>query len=225
MVEKKDIEKLIIQNKKSNLKNHWNDAFFFNTVKYNGEIKHNEILIWRSSPFLRSSYPVFHLTFDQNKKLNGIKTEENPYHKLLNKVTIGFLILVASVLLYSTEFKIAIIAIIGIAVIGFLLYLVMSKAKKYEIKLQTDELKKAIENIKLVNKSKAELKKEEVKEWTFSKILTRLLLYPFCVLILWISIIGLIPEGKIYYGIFGIVIALAYPIADILLIIRKKYRE
>ncbi len=28
MVEKKDIEKLIIQNKKSNLKNHWNDAFF-----------------------------------------------------------------------------------------------------------------------------------------------------------------------------------------------------
>ena len=44
MVDKKNIEKLIIQNKKSTLKNHWNDAFFYNTTKYSGEIKQNELL-------------------------------------------------------------------------------------------------------------------------------------------------------------------------------------
>jgi uncharacterized membrane protein (DUF106 family) len=228
MVEKKDIEKLIIQNKKSTLKNHWNDAFFYNTTKYSGEIKPNEILIWRSAHFLRGAYPIFHLTFDQNAELNGIKKEKNPYHKLLNKISIGFFILLALVLLFTTEFKTAIIGIIGISVIGTLLHLVMTKAKKYETKILTDELKEAIENIErknnpeLINKPKTELKKEKVKEWTFTKILTRLLLYPFCLLILWFSITGFLPEGKTLYGIFGIVVALAYPIADLILAFGKK---
>ncbi|MGO4913825.1 hypothetical protein [Leeuwenhoekiella sp. W20_SRS_FM14] len=228
MIEKKDIEKLIVQNKKSNLKNHWNDAFFYNTIKYSGEIKPNELLIWRSSHFLRGAYPIFHLTFDRNNKLNGIKTEKNPYHKLLNKITIGFLIVLISGLFLTTDFKMAVIGTIGISVIGLLLHLVLGKAKKYETKLLTDELKEAIENIEqannpeLINKPKSESKTEKVKEWTFTKVLTRLLLYPFCLLILWFSITGFLPDGKTLYGIFGIVVALAYPIADILLIFGKN---
>lgn len=228
MAEKKDIEKLIVQNKKSNLKNHWNDAFFYNTTKYSGEIKPNELLIWRSSHFLRGAYPIFHLTFDQNNKLNGIKKEKNPYHKLLNKITIGFLIVLISGLFLSTDLKMAVIGTIGISVIGLLLRLVLGKAKKYETKLLTDELKEAIENIEQannpvqINKPKSESKTEKVKEWTFTKVLTRLILYPFCLLILWFSITGFLPEGKTLYGIFGIVVALAYPIADILLIFGKN---
>jgi hypothetical protein len=228
MVEKKDIEKLILQNKKSTLKNHWNDAFFYNTTKYSGEIKPNELLIWRSAHFLRGVYPIFHLTFDQNGKLNGIKTKKNPYHSLLNKISIGFFIVLVLGLLIATEFKTAIIGIIGISIIGTLLNLVMSKAKKYETKILTDELKEAIENIErtnnpeLINKPKAEIKEENVREWTFTKVLTRLILYPFCLLILWFSITGFLPDGKTLYGILGIVVALAYPIADILLIIGKN---
>jgi len=228
MVEKKDIEKLIIQNKKSTLKNHWNDAFFYNTTKYSGEIKPNKLLIWRSAHFLRGAYPIFHLTFDQNDELNEIKTEKNPYHKLLNKISIGFVIVLALVLLFTTEFKTAIFGIIGISVIGTLLHLVMSKAKKYETKILTNELKDAIENIErennieLINKPKTELKKEKVKEWTFTKVLTRLFLYPFCLLVLWFSITVFLPEGKRLYGVFGIVVALAYPISDIILAFGKN---
>lgn len=228
MVEKKDVEKLIIQNKKSNLKNHWNDAFSYNTTKYSGEIRPNELLIWRSSHFLRGAYPIFNLTFDQNNILNGIKTLKNPYHKLQNKITIGFLIVLISGLFLSTDFKMAVIGTIGISVIGLLLRLVLGNAKKYETKLLTDELKEAIENIEqannpeLINKPKSEAKTEKVKEWTFTKVLTRLLLYPFCLLILWFSITEFLPEGKTLYGIFGIVVALAYPIADILLIFGKN---
>src|SRR5690606_12836120 len=123
----------------------------------------NELLIWRSAHFLRGAYPIFHLTFDQNGKLNGIKTEKNPFHKLLNKISIGFFIVLVLVLLFTTEFKTALIGIIGISVIGTLLHLVMSKAKKYETKNLTDELKEAIGNIErannpeLVNKPKADL--------------------------------------------------------------------
>ena len=236
MVEKKDIEKLIIQNKKSTLKNHWNDAFFYNTTKYSGEIKQNELLIWRSAHFLRGAYPIFHLTFDQNGELNGIKTEKNPYHKLLNKISIGFFIVLVLVLLFTTEFKTALIGIIGISVIGTLLHLVMSKAKKYETKNLTDELKEAIGNIErannpeLVNQPNADLKKEKVKEWSFTKILTRIILYPFCVFILYLCIQMILNPDPYHprqrpLGVFGIIVVGGYLVADITIILRNLMKN
>jgi|SRR5690554_253635 len=232
MVEKKDIEKLIIQNKKSTLKNHWNDAFFYNTTKYSGEIKPNELLIWRSAHFLRGAYPIFHLTFDQNEKLNGIKTEKNPFYKLLNKISIGFFIVLALVLLFTTEFKTAIFGIIGITLIGTLLHLVLSKAKKYETNILTDELKNAIENIErknnpeLINKPKAELKKEKVKEWTFTKILTRVILYPFCLFMIYLCIQMILNPDPNHLrqrplGIIGIIIIGGYLVIDIIIIVKN----
>ena len=228
MVDKKEVEKLVVENKKSSLKNHWDDSFFYNITKYSGEIRPNEILIWRSSHFLRGAYPIFHLTFDKNGNLKGIKTEKNPFHKLLNKISIGFLILLTLVLFITTDFKLAIIGTLGISLIAFLLNFVLTKSRIYEKKLLTEELKKTLENIEqlkspgLINKPKTELKRETQKEWTFTKTLTRLLLYPFCALILWVSATEFLPVGKTILGIFGIVVALAYPIADILLVIKKN---
>lgn len=228
MIQKKDIEKLVIQNKKSTLKNHWYDSIAYNTTKYSGEIKPKEILLWKSSHFLRGAYPIFSITFDQNNKLIGIKTEKNPYHIFLNKIVISFCVLLIFIILFTTNFKTAIFGIIGFSIIGFLLNLILSKARKYEIKILTDELRDTIENIErlnyseLINKNETSLKKEKVKEWTFTKIITRFLLYPFCLFILWFSITGLLTEGKITHGIFGIVVSLAYIISDIILIIKKK---
>ncbi|MGY3795178.1 hypothetical protein [uncultured Aquimarina sp.] len=236
MVEKKDIEKLIVQNKKSNLKAHWNDSFFYNTTKYSGEIKPNELLIWRSSNFLRSVYPIFHLTFDQNGKLNGIKTEKNPYHKLLNKITIGVLTVFVSGLFLSTDLKTAIIGTIGIILIITLLSLVLGKSKKYETKLITDELKEAIENIELLNNSeiinrpKSKLKKEKVKEWTVRKVLTRLLLYPFCFFALYLFVQMILNPDPNHirqrpYGIVGVIFIGVYLITDIIIILKNLIKK
>ena len=228
MASKKDIERLIVQNKKSNLKNHRNDAFLQNTTKYSGEIKPRELLIWRSSHFLRGAYPIFLLTFDQDGKLNGIKTEKNSYHKLLNKITIGSIVVIISGLFMTMDYRAAIFGTVGISVIGFLLHVVLSKVTKYETKLLTVELKECIENLELennaelLNNPKQELKKERIKEWSFRKILMRLILYPFCVFILWFSATEFLPEGKIVHGIFGIIVSLAYPITDVLLMIGKN---
>ncbi|MFG6685140.1 hypothetical protein ACGK9U_01055 [Mariniflexile sp. HNIBRBA6329] len=228
MVDKKDIEKLIVQNKKSTLKNHWNDAFFYNTTKYSGEIKPNELLIWRSSHFLRGAYPIFRLTFDQNGKLNGIKTEKNPYYKLQKKISIVLLIVFDLILIFTTEFKPAFFGIIGISLLGFFFYLLFFNVTKYETKILTEELKEAIEKIEKENKPefenipKMELKKENIKEWTFTKILTRLLLYPFCFFILWICIDGFLDDGMTLHRIIGIIIALTYIVVDILMVIGKN---
>ncbi|MEZ4797889.1 MAG: hypothetical protein R2785_12065 [Flavobacteriaceae bacterium] len=228
MIERNDIEKLIVEHKKSNLKNHWDDAFFYNTVKYSGEIKPNEILLWRSAYFLRGAYPIFRITFDQNGKLNGIKKEKNPYHKFLNKLFIGIFALIIIFMFITTELRFAILMTGGMALVGFLLNIVLKKSRKYEIKQITDELKETIENIErnknpeLITKPITKPKTEPTKEWTFGKIVTRLIIYPFCGLIVYFSIVGLIPDGKRLLGIFGIIIGIGYPIVDLILAFRTR---
>ena len=228
VIERKDIEKLIVQHKKSNLKNHWNDSFFYNTTKYSGELKSNEILLWRSAHFLRGAYPIFHISFDQNDKMNGIRKEKNPYHKFLNKSSIGFFSAILIFMFITTELRFAILMTCGMALVGFLLNIVLNKSRKYEIEQITDELKQTIENIErnknpdLVNKPIVKQETKLKKEWTLSKILTRLILYPFCGLIVYFSITGLIPSGKGLLGIFGIVIGIGYPIVDLILALRTR---
>jgi hypothetical protein len=223
-IQKKDIEKLVVENKKSTLKNHWIDSFNFNSTNYSGEIRKNEILLWKSSHFLRGAYPIYHLSFDENNELNGIKMEKNPYHIFLDKTFIAFFIVIVFAISFTNNFRDAIIGNILIFVFGFLLYLFMSKVIKYETKNLTDELRETIENIELLNnpelikKSKPELE----NEWTFSKIITRLLVYPFCLFVICSCFYFFLLEGKVIKGIFGIAVAVAYPISDILLIIRKR---
>ena len=228
MIERNDIEKLIVEHKKSNLKNHWDDAFFYNAAKYSGEVKPNEILLWRSAYFLRGAYPIFHISFDPNGKLNGIKIEKNPYHKFLNKLFVGIFAMIIGFMFITTELRFAILMTCGMAFVGFLLNIVLKKSRKYEIKKITDELKQTIENIEhnknpeLNNNPLIKQETEQSKEWTLGKILTRLIVYPFCGLIIYFSIVGLIPEGKRALGIFGIIIGLGYPIVDLILAFRAR---
>ncbi|RVT71092.1 hypothetical protein EOD40_17645 [Flavobacterium sufflavum] len=230
MVKKDDLKKLIIENKKSTLKNHWKDTFFCNKIKYSGEIRPNEILLWRSSEYLRGNYPIFILNFDQNKNLIGIKTEKNPYHKFRNKQSTVIFSILILLLAYNTDLRETLIFTFAILIFGFLLHIVLSKARKYETKLLTNELRETIENIENIERINnpeliIESKKEEEEEWTSSKFITRLLLYPFCIFLLWFSLTILSPKEINFKIIAGIAIVLTYLITDILLIIRKKNNQ
>ncbi len=225
MVEKKDIEKLVVQKKKSNLKNHWKDSQSYNSTKYSGEIRQNEILLWRSAHFIRGVYPIFHLTFDQNNKLKEIKMEKNPFHIFLNRIMAIFFILLTLTIFFSGDLKPAILTVLAFTIIGYLMHLLLTNSKTFETKILIEELKVTIESIEHSNNpeitTRRKLQDENVNEWSFSKIMTRILIYPFCIFIIWFSIIGLIPDGKIMQGIIGIITALAYPISDLLLMIKK----
>jgi len=226
MVDKKDIEKLIIQNKKSNLITHFKDSQSYNTTKYSGEIRNKEILIWRSAYFIRGVYPIFHLTFDQNNKLKEIKMGKNPFNIFLDRVTIVVLIILIITVFISTNLITTIFAILAITIIGFLMRLLLAKSKIFETKILIEELKTTINNLDGLNNSKQKkdqnLENEKVNEWSFSKIMSRILIYPFCVILIWLALTLMIPEGKIIEGIFAIIVALAYPISDLLIIINKK---
>ncbi|WP_269235691.1 hypothetical protein [Flavobacterium flavigenum] len=226
MVDKKNIEKLIIQNKKSNLLTHFKDSQSYNITKYSGEIRDKEILIWRSAYFSRGDYPIFHLTFDNNNKLKEIKMEKNPFNIFLDGVTIVVLLILIVTIFISTDLKTTFFAIIAITIIGFLMRLLLTKSKIFETKILIEELKTTINNLDELNISKQKKdqnsENKEVNEWSFFKIMSRILIYPFCVILIWLSLTLMIPEGKIIEGIFAIIVGLAYPISDLLIIINKK---
>ncbi|WP_026715171.1 hypothetical protein [Flavobacterium daejeonense] len=224
MINKSDIKKLIIENKKSNLKNHWKDAFFCNTTKYSGEIKSNEILLWRSSEFLRGYYPIYILNFDRNENLKEIKIEKNLYHKYSEKFTFIFFLILLILLAIFENLQTSLILVTGLSVIIFLLQLILSKARKYETKLLTKELKDTIQNIE--RKKNPELiiesEGEEENEFTTPKFFTRLLLYPFCIFFIWFFTTNFSPKEMNIKIFTGIGIVLIYLISDIILLIKKK---
>lgn len=226
MVLKKDIEKLVINSKVSNLKTHWRDSRNYNSTKYSGEIRQNEILLWTSSYFLRSAYPIFKFTFDQNENLISLKLEKNPYEILLDKISIGFLVVFCFFSFMFTDYKTALFLILWIFFVGILFRIIIYLARKNETKLIIEELKNKIEKIEHKSnpsrKVNSVINDEKVDEWTFSKIMTRIIAYPFCILVFWICLTGLVPEGKIIQGVFGAIIALIYPVTDVLILMGKK---
>lgn len=226
MIKKEDIEKLVLEQKKSNLKTHFNDMFFISTIRYSGEIRKKEILLWCSSHWLRGGYPIFHLQFDSENNLVGIKSELNPFGKLFDKVAIILIGLFALLPIFGNGFSKGWLGSIFIILVAFVLFLIMRKATKSEKKIMTEELKESIENIerekfpeKFVGKPKKDVPKEN--EWTLKKILTRVFFYPISVLIIYFCITEILPNGKATHALFGIGVCGLYLVADILNILKK----
>lgn len=63
--------------------------------------------------------------------------------------------------------------------------------------------------------------KRTTKEWTLTKILVRLLAYPFCILLFWLSVT--IPNEYLISKIFGFIVPIVYFITDIVLILGIGY--
>ena len=223
MINKNDIKKLVIEHKKSTLKNHWKDIFFSSSVKYNGEIRSYEILLWCSTYFLRGTYPIFILSFDNNENLTNIKIEKNPYHKFLNKQSVILVVIWFLILVYNFDLQELLIYTFFMLLIVYLSHLVLSKAQKYEINLQINELRETIENIERKKNPEIFIRpKEEENEFTTSKFFTRLILYPFCIFFIWFFITNLSLKEMNIKIFIGIGIILTYLISDIILLIKKK---
>ncbi|UII74455.1 hypothetical protein LV716_09265 [Flagellimonas sp. HMM57] len=223
MIEKKDVEKLVLEDKSSTLGTHFRDAFFYNTLKYSGEIRKNEILLWTSSYWLRGGYPIFHLKFNSENKLKGISTVLNPFGKLINKLAI------------VTTSVFTLIPIVGYGFIdgwklsvfvlftAFVLFIILRKVSISEKTIITEELRDVIETLereKYPEKFKQQ-EKPKKKEWTLKKTLTRLIFYPVCIVIIYFCLTEILPNGKPTHALFGIGICGAYLIADILNILKK----
>ncbi|THD67418.1 hypothetical protein E7Z59_07080 [Robertkochia marina] len=141
------IEELVLEQKKSSLKNHFFDALFVNTLKYSGEIRSKEILLWRSSSWLRGAYPVFHIKFNSNDQFSGISIEKNPYHTIFGKITLILLIIFMSFPIIGRGFQEGWKASLIIPLLFVIPFLILRKLEIMEKRNLIEELKETLEDL------------------------------------------------------------------------------
>lgn len=62
-------------------------------------------------------------------------------------------------------------------------------------------------------------------EWSFKRILIRIIIYPFCLFIIWASLKWLLPNENMGYAFFGIAIAVIYIYSDIKILTNKYHSK
>ena len=152
MITKTHFEKLVVKRKKSNFINHFFAAFNHDSPSYNGEILQNEILLWKSTFFMRCNFPVIHLMFYEDR-FKEITTTRNQFHKVINILLVVGMMYIITVIF--TDNKLTILSSFKMALIYciffLIVYLIFRYINKFERKNQIEELRSYI--IKLESKN------------------------------------------------------------------------
>lgn len=213
-VTKKDVEKLIEVRKENSFFNHfWNVLIY--DFRPKGEIRSNEIKVWRQNMWNMTFYPVFTFEFNTNNHLTNIKDEINPIGKtFIGILLIGFVYLISPNNLSDFDFVDHLPFVAFILIFASIIFLVVRMVYRFEKQNQLEQIFEILD-------IEVEEKKPE-KEWNLKKIITRLLLYPFCIGLLFLAIFYLFPNGKVFMGIGSLAFAGMYLYSDIKILITKK---
>ncbi len=211
---KKDVEKLIEVKKESSFFNHfWNVLIYDFRAK--GEIGRNQIKVWRQNMWNMTFYPIFTFKFNSNNNLTDINDEVNPIGKtFIGILLIGFLYLIFPKNLADFDLLNHLAFVILITIFASLIFLVARMVYRFEKQNQLEQIFEILD-------IEVEEKKPE-KEWTFKKIITRLLIYPFCIGLIIFAMFYLFPNGKVIMGFASLAFAGMYLYADIKILTGKK---
>lgn len=213
-VTKKDVEKLIEVRKEDSFFHH-----FWNVLVYDfrpkGDIRPNQVKVWRQNLWNMTFYPIFTFEFNANNHLTNIKDEVNPIGKtFIGLLLLGFLYLIMPKNLSGIDFIEELPFIAFILIFASITAMVVRMVYRFEKQNQLEQI------FEILDIEVAEKKPE--KEWTLKKIITRLLLYPFCIGLLLFAIFYLFPNGKVTMGIGSLTFAGMYLYSDIKILIGKK---
>jgi len=213
-ITKKDIEKLIELRKENTFLNHLLNVFS-RDFQPKGEIGRNEIKVWRQNLWNMTFYPVFTFEFNANNHLTNIKDKLNPIGKtFIGIILLGFLYLIFPKNLSDFDFIANWPIAAFIAVFAVLIVMVARMVYRFEKQNQLEQIFELLD-------IEIEEKKPE-KEWTLKKIITRILMYPFCIGLILFAVLYLFPKGKIILAIGSLVISGMYLYADLKILIGKK---
>lgn len=205
--------------KKNTLLTHF---WFINDRPFTGHIDgiNNSIYLWSSSFWARKVYPVFKLSFDKEDKLINIEHSINKFGKFTTYLAIGLYVLVIIYIIYNAKLTQAFTSFL---VVSSLVLFILIFLPKSIYRFETGVAYKKLCDVIGIDITPTILKKKEA--FTFSKVLSRLILYPLSLILIFISCYFFFPEHQYKYGILGILIGLSYLVSDILLIIIAKKRK
>ncbi len=216
-ITKEDIEKLIEVKKDDTLINH-----FLTIVKRDfratGQIERNKIKIWSQGPWNSTFYPIFEFKLNSQNHLIDITDKLNPIGKIFYS---GFLLGLISFFLTRnwSDFNLQeylMPLVIGLIFITIFL-LIINNIYRFEKKQQLKEIFEILD---------IELDATEPeREWTLTKIITRVFMYPICIFLIIVNIFILIPQGEIIPMIGSLGIVGTYLYTDLKILLKKKTTE
>jgi len=213
-INKKEIEKLIEISKKDTFFNHlWN--IISRDFSANGEVKQNEIKVWRQNFWNITIYPIFIFKFDSRNHLINITSKLNPVGKLFNGlIALSFIFFVfpknTSDFEILENWKILCLIILIVLLATYFAYKVYSFEKRNQLEQIYEILDIEIEE------------SNNNKERTITKVMTRVLLYPFCIGLIILAVFHLIPTGEIILAIGSLAISGTYLFSDIKILLARK---
>ena len=215
-VTKKDVEELIELRKENTFLHHlWNA--FSGDMRPKGEVKLNEIKVWRQNMWNATFYPIFTFEFNANNHLTNITDKLNPIGKtFIGIIVIGLLWLIFPKDLSEFDLMENWQMATFLAVFAFLIVWIARKVYKNEKNNQLEQIYEVLD---------VEVdKKIPEREWSLKNILIRLFTYPFSLFIVFISIWFLFEYGIriILQSIIGIGVCGIYLYTDIKMIMRAK---
>lgn len=228
---KSDIQKLIQSQKENTFLNHF--IYSIKTdFKIQGCIQKHKIKVWKKTRLTGSFYPVFSFEFDSENTLVKVTDELNPFAKFsLLPFPLFFFFPMLKTAFTDFYLKKFVVCITIFLILTFACYLLSRKIYSYNKKDLLTDLYQPI-NIttkkkKLINQGRSkildsETEEKQEKEWSTSKILTRLVTYPFCLALILFAIFGMIPDGKFFSAIPMLAIVGAYLYSDLKIIFKQN---
>jgi hypothetical protein len=212
-ITKKEVKQLMKTEQKDTFLNHFM-GMFKRDFSVTGESSSGKIKLWQRTDWTLIFYAVFTFKFDSKQHLVAIDTKPNAmgtfffYGVLLGLL---FLFIPKDLATYQHDvfWNVTLIKIIFLGLFIVVTTKIYATEKKFQLEA-------------IYEKLDIEVEEKPTNERSLKNIITRILIYPFGILILYGSIFHFFPEGKYMLGIFGMIVISAYFISDIMLLFRKK---
>ncbi len=160
-------------------------------------------------------YPIFIFKFDSRNHLINITSKLNPVGKLFNGlIALSFIFFVfprnTSDFEILENWKILCLIILIVLLATYFAYKVYSFEKRNQLEQIYEILDIEIEE------------SNNNKERTITKVMTRVLLYPFCLGLIILAVFHLFPTGEIILAIGSLAISGTYLFSDIKILLERK---
>lgn len=204
---------------------------FINKDKVRVHKLRNTYKLWKSDKWSRFFYSVFTMRFNAEGSIVEIREDLNSIGKIIKYLFLGLVVLFFVYILYEFVFypydeyylgDFMVLVVIGLFL--FAIYKGVAYGRRTEKNMMRDHIKIAID---LETEESLQAKKDAESEWTGRKILTRLIMYPLCLFLIFVSFYMLFFEGAstpkgVSSGIAIAIMCLGYMVRDISILIKKR---
>lgn len=196
------------------------------------DIQNQNYQLWKSDRWSRLMYSVFYINFNQDGRIIKIRERLNPVGQGIKYLYFGFVLFLYGYLIYDTLTFPPDVFYLGyfIPLIALLVFFyAVCKGFGYGRRIEKNRM---IDYLKIVigleTAESLQEKNESKSEWTGGRILTRMILYPLCIFLIFVSLYMLFfdegPKSTKNYsaGLYALVLSSTYLVIDLLILIKKR---